>query len=773
MNVNDTYIKNTIKLAKSIVIKLDDIAIAINNGLLFNGFTIPADKHLWKYYLNLAGLPHETNTQNIEVYSLETTQYVVLTNTIATDYPVTYKSLVTDNDAYKNLLLKYPNDESYIKGMLYPVDIDAAINATNGTILNYNKFYVEEQEYSLIRELETHIQNFLLRWHIKDYTITDELYLSGMLGVLYGSLVNKILNIRINKSLTNEAHSYHMEQYFRSHLDIWDDIQVLNNQSKIWLYNNVRYLMKHVGKEETLNIIVDKLFSGNQLGIGEIILDKSDLTLNTDNYNDFSKPVFDQAEVRLISKALNSYYNNDDNLNRSISSVVTSEMTNDSTIDTDIVKNSIDYYINIVEKELSNPNLNKQDTKLLDINSFNIFKIDNDVLVQVLFDNFVYYGYTTDNVSVVPYRDPNTNIYYNLTPKTAVHMLFKLMMDMFDINKKIQTYTYFSLLDDTVTYEELNRNTLSPDDNEYILNTLLDLIPKYPENIEHVSVFKDYINNVVKYYISNNVITSNINNTTLITTVKTVNEIILKRGTITLTEDNVAYTPTELLLQNNIDIDTTGSYDHYLAIVELLKTFTGIDIDRFGILDRYIQSFINIVNKLTSYTTQITKNVEDDDPITTQYNHLNINNTKVGIIKVLEAEIDHALEPNFAWTKSTANDFTDGPVAFDTGPGYSITRGNCFDAISYSEDTYKDINAVMFEPTVTVEILCDIIDYYRPKMEIDDLNKNNVLYVNELGDTTDATSKETGDGITYNDDPTYEEINAVPTAPTVTVEIGE
>jgi len=773
MNVNDTYIINTIKLAKSIVIKLDDIGIAINNGLMFNGYDIPTDKRLWKYYLNLAGLPHETNTTNIEVYSLETTQYVPLTNTIEKDYPVTYKSLVTDNDTYKNLLLKYPNDEAYIKGMLYPVDIDVAINADNGTILNYNNFYVEEQEYSLIRKLEIFIKDFLARWHIKDYTITDDLYLASMLSVLYGNLVNKILNIRINTSLTNEAHSYHMEQYFRSHLDIWDDISVLNNKSKIWLYNNIRYLMKHVGKEETLNIIVDKIFSSNQLGIGEVILDKSDLTLDEDNYNTLTTSVFNNSEVKLISKALNKYYNNDDNMDRSISSVVTSEMTNDNTIDTDIIKDSIDYYIGIVEKELNNPNLNKQDTKLLDINSFNIFKIDNDVLVQVLFDNFVYYGYTTDNNSITQFRDPNTNIYYNLTPKTAVHLLFKLMMDMFDTNKKIESYSYFSLLDDNVTYDDLNRNTLSPNDNDYIINTVLSLLPKYPENIEHVEVFQNYVNDVVKYYICNNVITSNINNTTLITTVKVMNERILKRGTITLTEDNVAYTPTELLAQSNISIDTTGSYNHYLTISELLKTFTGVDIDRFGILDRYIQSFINIVNKLTSYTTQITKNVEDDDPITTQYTNLNINNTEVGIITVLDAEIDHALEPNFVWTKSTANDFKELSKGFDTEPGYSIVRGNCFDAIAYTDDTKKEINAFLLEPVVTVEILCDMINYYRPTLEMEDINKDNVLYATELGDTTDAVTKEVGEGITYSDDPTYKEINAVPTAPTVTVEIGE
>jgi len=775
MYTTDQYIKDTINLTKSLIIKFDDVATAIKNGLLINKQIDDGDdKRNWKYYLNISGEKHITNN-DIVVFCIELNTEIILDKNVSINYPLTYDRIINNKEVYDLITNTYPDDIDYLRGMLYPVDIDVAINANDGTILNYNKTYVEHQELSLIRELTTHVEHYLNRWHVKDYIITDELYLASMLATLYGGLVNKVLNIRLSKILTSEVHTYHIEHYFRSHLDLWDDITVLTPESRIWLYNNIRYLQKHIGKENTLKVIVDKIFTANEVGIGEIVLDSLDLEINEDNYGDLSKPLYDYSEKKLISKALNDNYNNDDNINRSISSVVTAEMLNDTTIDTDIVKNDLNYYIGNVNAALDKYKLYKQQTKLLDINSYNIFKIDNDVLARVLFDNVMYYGFTTDNTNVIKFKDPNTSTYYDITPKQGSVFLLKLILDSAGLDIPISEYNCFSLLDDTLTYDQLNANTLSPTDNEYILNLLLDNVPTYPDLGSGVTTFRDYVESVLDYYTKCNIITSNLNNTTLITTTKVANEQIIKRVKIDLTSNGVAKTPTELLDDDNIVFDTNGNYNYKSSIRELILTITGVDIDQYSAIEDFINSFISILNKLTSYTTQVTRNIEDSEPLTTQYNHLNINNTSVGIVTLLEGEIVHALEPEFVWTKQYANDFIDSLNTFILENDVNMTTSiNCGEGIAYTTDTLKDINAVVTTPNMTVELLCGFIDYYRPGMSISDYGQNtNDATLLDLGDNSSSrTTNNDIINVTYIDGVTSQEMT-ISTEPNMIIDIEE
>jgi len=732
MYTTDKYISETIALTKSLKIKIEDTAIAINKALETTlAISTPVDKHEWKYYMNLAGIKHSTNT-DISIHSIDTDTDIIINNNLKLNHPLTY-SYIKDNSAvYNNLILKYPNNKDYLDGMLDPIDIDNAINAQDGIILYYDDRYVEEQEIDLIRVLEMNIKSYLARWHIKEYTLSDSLYLASMLATLYSFINNNILNIRMNNILTNKAHSYHIEQFFRSRFNIWEEVVYLNNDSKIWLYNNIDYLIKNAGKQGTLDSIVKNIFSRNDIGIGEVIIDVSDIERNIHNQDVITKPIDDKGVAKYVSKAYNKEYTNDSDTTRSLSSIITAEMLYDNTIDTYIIKDSTDYYTKIANSEINSGTTYKQRTKLLDINSYNIFKIDNDVTTQVVLDNFIYYGFNTTTIDTKSFKDPNTLLYYDLTPRQGAMLLLKYLMNMFDKDAKLRHYQYFSLLNDQLTFDELNTNTLSPNDNVYIFNTLLENIPVYPSNLSNINVFKKYINNCIDYYIVNNAMSSNLNNTTVITTLKAANDQILKRGSIDLRIDGVELTPTEMLLNEDIDITIYGDYDYKLSIVELLKLFTGINIDKYTELEKYINSFINIVNKLTSYTTQVTKNVEDIEPMTTPYTNVNINNTEVGIVTCLDAEIAYPLEPEFAWTKTVANDFNDNLKEFIIKDhinlntcGYGIS-GYVVNGLSISE-----LEACNTEPNVVAEILDTCPIYYTPTISTDGPNAdNNIKYYN-------------------------------------------
>ena len=732
MYTTDKYISETITLTKSLKIKLEDVAIAINKALESTlGIATPVDKHEWKYYMNLAGIKHTTN-DDIKIHSIDTDSDIIIDNNLKLNHPLTY-SYIKDNSAvYNNLILKYPNNKDYLDGMLNPIDIDYAINAQDGTILYYDDRYVEEQEIDLIRVLEMNIKNYLDRWHIKEYTLSDSLYLASMLATLYSFTVTNILNIRMNNILTNKAHSYHIEQFFRSKFNIWEEVVYLNNDSKIWLYNNIDYLIKNAGKQGTLDSIVKNIFSRNDIGIGEVIIDVSDIEKNIHNQNDVTKPIDDKGVAKYVSKAYNKEYTNDSDTTRSLSSIITAEMLYDNTIDTDIIKDSTDYYTKIANNEINNNTMYRQRTKLLDINSYNIFKIDNDVTTQVVLDNFIYYGFTTTTIDTKSFKDPNTLLYYDLTPRQGAMLLLKYLMDMFDKNAKLRHYQYFSLLNDQVTFEELNTNTLSPNDNKYIFNTLLDNIPAYPSNLSNIDVFKKYINDCIDYYIINNVMSSNLNNTTIITTLKAANDQILKRGSIDLRIGGVELTPTEMLLTEDINVTIYGDYDYKLSIVELLKLFTGIDIDKYSELEKYINSFINIVNKLTSYTTQVTKNVEDIEPMTTSYTNININNTEVGIVTCIDAEIANALEPEFTWTKTVANDFNDNLKEFGIEDHVNLnTCGYGINGYVVNGLPINELEAYATEPNVIVEVLDTCPIYYKPTIYTDGPNiDNSIKYYN-------------------------------------------
>lgn len=126
MYTSDTYIKNTIKLVKSFTIKHDDIAIHINNELIkVYGTSIlgnnPTDKSKWKYYMNLCGEYHHVDNP-IKITIIETGLVKDLSKDLLLEYPTTKEELLKHDIFYDDLIIKYPNDELLIKGIMYDLD---------------------------------------------------------------------------------------------------------------------------------------------------------------------------------------------------------------------------------------------------------------------------------------------------------------------------------------------------------------------------------------------------------------------------------------------------------------------------------------------------------------------------------------------------------------------------------------------------------------------------------------------------------------------------
>ena len=173
----DKYYKEALLLSNSLVLKIPEIALAMNRGLYRNyGIKVTEDKLSWIYYQNLAGIKHPTNKDIIITY-LENNESAPLTKERMLNSPLTRKTLLGAGDKFKELCATYPGEEVYIRGCLYNIDIKTAINAPAGTILGYNKCLVETQEYSFIPELQEYIYNdFVTLQGLMDFLLINPPY---------------------------------------------------------------------------------------------------------------------------------------------------------------------------------------------------------------------------------------------------------------------------------------------------------------------------------------------------------------------------------------------------------------------------------------------------------------------------------------------------------------------------------------------------------------------------------------------------------------------
>ncbi|MCI4438104.1 MAG: hypothetical protein JHC33_14960, partial [Ignisphaera sp.] len=401
------YTSSILTLSNSLIVKVLDVGIAINNGLLINNNIIPSnDKTTWKYFMNLAGIRHETNSK-VMIHIIETSTTEELTKELLAKYKYTKLELMKNSIFYNDLIANYPNDISFINGCIYPVDIETAINAEDGTILAYNKNLVEDSEYTLISELEVYIKNFLKRWHVRAYTITDDLYLPAMLGVLYSSIPNIIQNIRLNNIQTEQVHSFHMEHFFRSHLDLWDDISVLNNSSKYWLYKNLRYLIKHTGKDSSFNTILTNIFNANNVGVGEYIL-KTTTPEYLEN-NNLLTPNATITQPICISKKLNDSYVLDNNTINSIDSLVGLELNTLEQVTNSINTNKNSYISRTVQDKLTYLKYDNAKTKVLDLNLVKLFQLHGIDLYKMVIDHWIICIKENIYNTVVDYTNPTTS----------------------------------------------------------------------------------------------------------------------------------------------------------------------------------------------------------------------------------------------------------------------------------------------------------------------------------------------------------------------------
>lgn len=675
----EKYLLNISKLTNSLVIKLNaigknnNIALPLNN--LEHEYIPRADnKHLWKYYLNLSGKYHPLD-KKVTIKVIETEKEEILTPELLEQNSLTKEMLLRCDDYYNELITLNKESFNYIHGCMYNIDIDKAINAPDGTILSYNKNFLADNELYIIRELEIFIKNFLNRWYIEAYALVDELYVSAFIATLYSSIFLKIINLHLTKINTNEVNEFYLEHFFRSKLNLWENIQVLNNESKFWLYKNLNSLIANTGKNSNFDKIVYKLFEMNEVGIGEYILQKKDPEILKD-YSDLREVYFKRSEPLFVSKKLNKYYITNDGVTSSIDSLIDSQLTKVSDVKNKLPVHMRNYVSEITNLEIKNKSFSIEKTKTLDIDSVTLFKAASLDLFGLIIDYWCHViSEDYFKVSKVEYpgnvnitnNDNNEgfendikefsnddNKIYRVNPRVGLLMLLKLMLfSTGSLDHKITKINYRKILiTDKKYFQYLIDEKLFKDGySRHLLKELKNVLPHDLVNINTVEDFGTYLNKVINYYELLWVLACNCENFIVSANLKHLFNYITTEGELEISKEGK--TIDELLALENVHFPVSNNTDIVKSIKLIIKTFTNIELDQDDKLIENIEHYITIIKKLTSYSVQAVNSNTLTKTIPIFYNNITTLKTKEGLIMLYGMDV-RGLEENRSLLESNS-----------------------------------------------------------------------------------------------------------------------
>lgn len=612
------YDNNLNRLIQSIIIKIEEAAYQVQYYIHEQyGAQKPDifldDKRTWKYYLNLSGRYHSLDTP-MYIYNRYINQDMLLTIDNINRYPILKAELLEFSIMYKTLVAQYPSQEGLIKSILLPVDIDYAISAETGTILSYNTNLIDRKEYSLVYKLQDFIYGFFGRYYISDYALVDNLYIASIYVTLYPAIMLKIENLRLENMLTYEAHDYHIGLFFKSHLNIDLELDVLPDKVVMWLYKNIRYIERHTGKQKVFELIMDKILELSNVGMGEIILIKEDSQPN--ETANIYEPSYIAGGIGFKTKQLNNRYIVNKNRKYTLDQIVKKELilTDNENLDSESILNN----------EIINTNKTRklsEYTKIIEVDDKIIMRSRTIPELHVLIDNWFYYAFSNKYNYTTEVNDFNTNKIYKVNAKQAALMLIKLFIKVVgEESRVLKSFKVSSI----IRYEQgldssINRLFLDRGMTDNLTNAIFNSIPELPTSFKDGDTMKEYLlkvndlNNLFWYSICNS------GNAVVSATIKRLQERVYVDKYLDLTIYGSESSIEARLEHEGIDYTITDNYD-YISMMKLLtKTFTGLGFNTTDEDNSDMEKYISLIKKMTSYSLQIIHNPITSSSIESPY----------------------------------------------------------------------------------------------------------------------------------------------------------
>lgn len=596
-NYYQIYIDATLALAQSLVIKSSGTAEAINTKLGIDVGPNAVDSlhpETWKYYLNVSGEYHFTDTL-MQVTSLDTLQTIDFTRENLTHHRATAKAYAFGSTLYKELVNRFPQQERLILGILYPCDINTAISAVDGTILSYPPHLVEDYEYSLINKLQDWIYGFLGRWHNPQFTLSDNLYLTTMLGILYLNLTPAILMLRERACQTNEVHSYHLKQYLASHGMLDGFLLFLTRSQALFLYRNIRYIERNSGKTSVFEWLTEHIMTERGLPLA-----------GYDMRHDISK-MPDQLvpEVAFKKIPLNTNYNYDLKDDFTPTQIFDKE----DPLARDNAKYRDEEFARSIRK-LQYSMGNELSTKLLESTIIDYSGSEHYTLADVLLYHWIYLSASSGHYKAyIAFNSPVTEEYIVLTVKEALEFYIYascaimgiVFQEIPSVIAKRVIRTPKPALKDVMSVVDPNVISTS------FASTMLDALP-VPQPMISVESFYEYCVDLQKAAMYQYNLTAYEENADA----RGQKQNLMSRcwadvGVQLGDEPNQFYA--DWFARRNITIDDYDQADLAQVAVTLLEKATGVDSSAAITLKDIQQAMIRLMAQLSSYSVQFTSSI--------------------------------------------------------------------------------------------------------------------------------------------------------------------
>ena len=619
------YLDSCKRLVKTVVIKSTSSVELINTQIrnIYGSNAVDdAAPETWKYYLNISGNYHATDTV-MTVTSLDTLLEVNFTKENLLQHTATAEAYSYGSRFYYSLLYRYPSQEQLILGILNPVNIDKAIDAANGTILGYPNGLVEPQEQTLIGELEQHVKNMLLRWDIASFSATDSLYSASQHAILYLSLLPKLLNLRLKRCKTNEVHSFHVREYLASNHRLDRYLPYMTLKQALYFYRNINYIERNEGTTEQFKELVQKILTDRRIPLSEYSI--RHLNLLDDN-------LFPLVTAR--RKPINTEYNSAEKDYVSIETLYRKE-------------NNLAYYnpkyyeANTAKDLLAIQTARSSVTQCKDLESDMVDYSESvpDPMIDILLRQLTYMAGSGLYNAIVNFRDPKTGLVQSLSAKDAVVYMLYI------------AYTAQGVAVEVVPkYIAVKYKSSSP----IVLSDLLEVVDyvSYPELIPiaqsmvaqqalvttcySVSMFHDVCTRIYQEALRHWYIASSASDFWVHGQVKNMISRFYE-----LTEINLAENDT--LITDWLNLNNLQPYNHtyeqaHELVLEIFKKSTGLVFDDTKNPASIQKALVSLLTELSSYTIQVIREIN-----TTQIIPLNWSTVRIGE-PVYYAESDNYAE---------------------------------------------------------------------------------------------------------------------------------
>lgn len=297
MNTADLkkYHQDTFSLIKTMVIKIEAVALRDNQVLIRSGYPVSSDKSTWRYYMNLNGDYHQTDEVMI-IQSIDTGEDIAFTKENLDLHLATRREYNKGGYWFNRLNERYPHQTTLIRGILNPIDYSKTIPAENYKILSYNQNLVLWNEDQLIPKLQSYIKSISRDLFNNDYIITDNLFLPLMIQKLYADMLKAVHTIRLEDIYTRHTHEFFVWSHINSYGNFNRYKSVLTKEQAMWLFRNIAWITKNPGQEYTFNKLMDNLLS-----VVSVPLAKYDLIGNTEFQVDnlTQEPLYRRLQLNL------------------------------------------------------------------------------------------------------------------------------------------------------------------------------------------------------------------------------------------------------------------------------------------------------------------------------------------------------------------------------------------------------------------------------------------------------------------------------------------